>query len=78
MKQTSTKSVLGGVGDRQGIVQEIWISTYYQMVYSQNIIRRGEWETKNYLGFWYTSRFPYSGQKTRPRDNQEKKRESAK
>ena len=51
MQKTSTKRVQdyiwqGGEGDPLGIVQEIEISPFYQIVYTQTRIRSGEWGTK--------------------------------
>ena len=35
-----------------GIVQEIWIWPYYQIIYVQPRIRPTEWYTETSLGFW--------------------------
>ena len=56
-----------------GIVQEIEIWPYEQVVYARPRIRLGEWDAENPLGFWDTSRSPDLSQMTRPSDNQLKK-----
>ena len=60
-KRTCTKGVqdkawLGGKGDPLGIVQEIEIWSYYQMLHAQTRIRQGEWITQNSRGFFHTNR----------------------
>ena len=60
MQQTGTKRVLdktwlGGKGDPQGTEQEIEIWLYYQMIYVQNRIHPGEWDTQYSQGFWDTT-----------------------
>ena len=60
---------MGGECDLLGIVQEIEIWLYYEMVYALTKICSGEWDTQNSLGFWDTN-----GRKTRPSDNNEKRK----
>ena len=71
MKQTSTKRLedltwLGGKGYPLGIVQEIDVWPYYQIVHVQTRICPGEWDS---LRFWDTNRSSYPSHKTRPYDN---------
>ena len=55
--------------DLLGIVQEIEIWPYEQMVHAQRIIHPGEWNVQNSLGFWNTNESPNPNQKTRLSDN---------
>ena len=57
-----------------GIVQEVEVWPYKQMVYAQKRICPGEWDTQTPLGFWHTNRSPNLGQTTRPYNNQQKVR----
>ena len=41
-----------------GIVSEIWIWPYEQVVYSQLGTCPGEWDTQSSLGFWDTNKSP--------------------
>ena len=43
---------MGGKGDPLGIVQEIWIWPYEQMVYAQPSTCPGEWDAQTFLEFW--------------------------
>ena len=69
---------MGGEGDPLGIVQEIEIWPYEQVVYAQPRICSGEWDTQTSLGFWDTSRSPNLSQMTRPTDNKKKKKKKKK
>ena len=57
MQQISTKRLdtTGEQGKPLGIVQEIEIWPYDQMVYAQPNICPGEWDTQTLLGFWHTN-----------------------
>ena len=73
MQQTSAQRIeeetrLNGEGDPLGIIQEIKIWPYYQMVYTQTRIRSREWDAQSSLGFWDTNRSSHPSQKTRPSD----------
>ena len=61
--------MIGGEGDPLGIVQEIEIWQYYQMVHTQTRIIAAEWDALDSLGFWDIKKWPNPDQKTRPRDN---------
>ena len=52
-REYKTRHDSGGEGDSLGIVQEIEIWPYYEMVYAQIRIRPGEWDTQDSLGFEY-------------------------
>ena len=67
-----------GQDDPLGIVQEIEIWPYEQMIYAQTSICPREWDTQTPLGFWDTNRSPNLDQKTRPYDNQQKKKKKKK
>ena len=79
MQQIITERVLdytrlGGGGKwATGIVQEIKIRPYEQMVYAQPNICPGEWDTKTLMRFWHTNWSHNLGQKTRPYNNQQKR-----
>ena len=78
MQQISTKRVygkawLGGESDPLGIVQEIEIWPYEQVVYASTRIRPREWDTQTSLEFWDSNGSPNLGQTIRPRDSQYKK-----
>ena len=62
-------------GDSPGIVQEIKIWPWEQMVYAQLRISLGEWET--FMGFWDTNGSLILGQTTRPSVGQKKKKKKA-
>ena len=64
----------GGEGDPLGIVQEVWIWPYKQIVFAQPRICSGKWDAQTSLGFWDTNRSLNLGQTTWPGDNQQKKR----
>ena len=57
--------MMGVEGDPVGIVQEIKIRPYNQMVYAHTKTRSREWDAKNYLGFGNTNGSPNPDQKTR-------------
>ena len=44
---------LGYEGNPLGIVQEIEIWPYEQIVFEQNNISPGKWDTETHLGFWH-------------------------
>ena len=48
-----------GESDPLEIEQEIEISLYEQMEYTQVWIRPGEWDAKNSKGFWDTNGSPF-------------------
>ena len=54
---------MGGEGDPLGIVQEIEVWPYKQMIYAQPGICPREWDTQTPLGFWHTNWSPNLGQK---------------
>ena len=56
-----------------GIVQEIEIWLYENMLYSQPRICPGGWDTQTPLGFWDRNESPNLSQMTRPSDNQQGK-----
>ena len=60
--------------DPLGIVQEVEVWPYEQMVYAQPRICHGEWDTQTPLGFWDTNGSPNLGQTTRLYNNERKKR----
>ena len=68
---------MGGEGDPLGTVQEVSIWPYEQMVYIQSRIRPRKWDTQSSLGFCVTNWSFHLGQTTKPRDSQQKERESA-
>ena len=79
MQQITTKrewdlTWLGGQGDPLGIVQEIYIWPYEQVVYAQPRIRPGKRDAQSSLGFWDTNESPNLGQTTRPWNNQQHKK----
>ena len=45
---------------------------------TQSIIHQGEWDSKNFQGFWDTNRSPNPGQTTRPRHCQQRKKKRKK
>ena len=53
---------------------DIWIWPYQQMVYAQPSIYPRKWHTQTPMGLWHTHGSPNLGQKTRPYNNQQKKR----
>ena len=65
---------MGGDGDPLGIVQEILIWPYEQVVYAQPGIRSRKWDSKTSLGFWDTNGSANLGQTNKPRDSQHKKK----
>ena len=72
MQQTSAKKstrlgTMGGEGDRLGIMKEIYIWLYNQMVYAQTRICLGEWDSQNSLVFWDMNESSNPGQKSRPK-----------
>ena len=54
-----------------GIVQEIKIWPYEQMVYAEPSSRPGKWESQTPMEFWHTNGSPNLGQTTRPYYNQQ-------
>ena len=71
MQQISIERVydetrLGGKGNSLGIVQEIQIWPYEQMVYAQTRICPGERDAQTHLGLWDRSESPNLGQTTIP------------
>ena len=64
---------LGGPGDPLGIVQEIEVWPYEQMVYEQPRSCLGEWNAQIPLGVWDRKWSPNLGQMTRPSNNQQKR-----
>ena len=76
MSNNNTKQLipirLGGENYPLGIVQEIEIWPYYQMLYTQTRICPGKWDTHNSLEFCDTINSPNPGQKTIFRDNSPK------
>ena len=75
MQQISTKRNmrLGGQGDPFGIMQEVEVWPYEQMVYAQPRICPREWDAQTPLGFRDTNESPNLGQTTRSYNNQQKK-----
>ena len=73
LAQKEYKIWLGGQSDSLGIVQEIELWPYEQMVYAQPKICPGEWDPQTLLGFWDTNWSPNFGQTTRPYNNQQKR-----
>ena len=65
---------MSGEGDPLGIVQEIKIWPYEQVVYAQPRTSPGEWDVQISLWFWVTNRSPNLSQTTRPSDSQQKKK----
>ena len=59
--------------DPLGIVQENEIWLYNQMMHAQIRIDRRKWDAWNFLGFWDSNRSLNSSQKTRLRDNKNKR-----
>ena len=55
-----------------GIVQEVKIWPYEQMVYAQPRICPGEWDAQTSQGFWDINGSPNLGPTTRPSDCQQK------
>ena len=53
----------------RGILLEIEISTYEQMVYAQTVICPGKWNAQTSLGFYDINRSFNLDQKTRPSDS---------
>ena len=53
-----TRHNLSGKGDPLGIVQEIKIWLYYQMISVQTKISPRKWDAQNSMGFWDTNRSP--------------------
>ena len=77
MLQPSTKSELDKTrqdekGDPLGIVQEIEICTYNQIVFAQTGIHPRKWDAQNSLGLWDTIKSPNPSLGTRPSDSQRK------
>ena len=77
MQQTSTKWLqnetwVGEESDPLGIVQEIEIWPYYQMVYAQTRNFPGELGAWNSLRFLVINRSPNLGQMTRRSDSKQK------
>ena len=64
-----------GEGNPLGIVQEVLIWLYEQMVNSLLRIRPKKYETQTSLGFWDTNGSPNLGQTTTLIDNQWNKKE---
>ena len=62
---------LSGEGDSLGIVQEIEIWSYEQVVYAQFRIRLEEWDAQTPLEFWDTNQSRILGEKTRACDRQQ-------
>ena len=56
-----------------GIVLEIEVWTYEQMVYAQPRICLGEWDAQTPMIFCDTNESPNLGQTTRPYNNQQKR-----
>ena len=69
---------MGGQSDPLGIVQEIEIWPYKQMVYAQPNIYHAEWHAQTPLWLWHTNESPNLGQTTRPYHNQQKKKKICK
>ena len=65
---------LDGEGDPLGIVQEIEIWPYYQMVRAQTRIYPREWDAENSLVIWNTNGSSNPCQKVRPSNNYQKMR----
>ena len=57
-----------------GIVQEIEVSPYEQILNTQPRVCPGEWDAKTHMGFWDTNISPTLREMTRPCDNQQRKR----
>ena len=64
---------MGGKGNPLGIMQEIEIWSYEQVVYGQLKICPGEWDSHNSLGFWDMNRPSNLRQTIKHRDSQQKK-----
>ena len=73
-EREQNKTWLGGKGDPLGIVQEVKIWPFKQMVYAQPSICPGEWDAQTPLGFWDLNRSPNLDPTTRPYNNHQKKR----
>ena len=71
------KEYKSGQGDPLGIMWEIEVWPYEQIVYAQPNICPGEWHTQTPLGFWDTNELSNHDQTTRHYNNQQKKREFA-
>ena len=65
---------MGKVIDSLGIVQEIEIWLYEQMVYAQLRVCPVEWHKQTPQGFWDTNGSRNLGQTTRPSYNQQENR----
>ena len=59
-----------------GIVQELRIWLYEQMVYAQSNTCPEEWDTQTPMGFWHINGSPNLSQTTRPYNNQQKRENS--
>ena len=68
------KTRLGGQSDPRGIVQEMEIWPYEQMVYAQPNICPGEWHAQTPLGFGHTNGSPNLGQTISAYNNQQQKK----
>ena len=64
---------IGGQWDLLGIMQEVSVWSYEQMVYAQPRTHHRKWDAINCLGFWDKNGSSNLGQTTRPNDSQEKK-----
>ena len=83
MQQISTeilqdKTWLGWKGDPLGIVQEVKILLYEQIVYAKPRIHPEEWHAQSSLEFWDANRSLNLDQMTKPCDSQQQKREPTK
>ena len=65
---------MGGIGNPLGLVQEIEIWPYEQIIYAQPRIFPGEWDTQTSLGFWDTNGSLNIDQTTRYYNNQQKRK----
>ena len=63
---------MGGKDDLLGIMHEILIWPYAQMVYSQSEIHPEKWDAQTSRGFWDTNGSPNLGQTTKSHDCQQK------
>ena len=59
----------GSEGDPLGIMQEIEVWPYYQIIWAETRINHGEGDVQNSLGFQDTNRSPNPNLKTKPSES---------
>ena len=67
---------MGGLGVPLGIMQEVEVWSYKQMVYAHPRICLREWDAQTPLGFQDTNESPNNGQMNSSYNNRQKKRTS--